>query len=270
MSDIAVLLSDDERTVGDVVLELRGVSVHFGGIKALMEVDLTVRHGDMVAVIGPNGAGKTTMLNLICGLNATTMSGEVLLYGRPITGWRPSAIAAAGVGRSFQHPPLLDQETAVENIVTGMHNRAHYGMLAQAFRPRRVARAEAELRSRALLMLDLLGIRTLADRAVGGMAYGQRKLIDIVRAVASGAPLVLLDEPTSGLDFTEQQKVRDILLALRVSQKVTVLVVEHHMDVVRATATRVIGLQAGIVVAQGQPSEVLDSEVFRQAVVGVR
>jgi branched-chain amino acid transport system ATP-binding protein len=151
-----------------------------------------------------------------------------------------------------------------------MHGRHAYGLASQVFRPRHVVRQERALRQRALTMLDLVGLGDIADHAVGGVPYGQRKLIDIARAVASGPRLLLLDEPTSGLDFGEQQKIKSILLALRASARVTVLVIEHHMEIVRTTTTRVLGLQSGSVLAQGDPAEVLDSEAFRQAVVGAR
>jgi branched-chain amino acid transport system ATP-binding protein len=185
-----------------------------------------------------------------------------------VTKWRPSAIAAAGLGRSFQHPPLLEHETVADNVVCGMHGLDKYSLASQVFRPRHVARREALLYERALLLLDVVGLSDLADHAVGSLSYGQRKLIDIARAMASGPRLLLLDEPTSGLDFAEQEKVKNILLTLRASGRVTVLVVEHHMDMVRNTATRVLGLQAGAVLAEGDPGQVLDSEAFRQAVVG--
>ena len=250
------------------VLSLRSVGVRFGGVAALSNISVDISPYDVMAVVGPNGAGKTTLLNAVCGLIRAQTTGEIDLMGQPMHGRPPVAVARAGVGRSFQDPPLMEHESVLENVLGGAHLRLGYGMAAQIFRRPRVKRAEAESRERAMATLEFAGLQSLASTRVGGLPYGTRKLVDIARAMVGGPTVLLLDEPTSGLDAREQQVVERMLVDVARSRSVTVLVVEHHMDLVRRVANRVIGLQAGQVLAVGSPTEVLDSETFRAAVVG--
>jgi ABC-type branched-subunit amino acid transport system ATPase component len=250
------------------VLKIEGVTVRFGGITALDDVSTVLHAGEFLAVIGPNGAGKTTLLNTICGVNRRAATGRIDFGGTSIFGYRPVQIARAGIGRSFQHPPLIEKETVVENILAGAHLELQYTMASQILRPRHVREVEDEIRSRALEMLELVGLRATADQPVASLPYGAWKLIDLIRAMISGPRLLLLDEPTSGLDSEEQVTIKRLLLELRATGRVTILIVEHHMDLVRAVATAVVGLQAGRVLAYGPPAEVLDSEEFRAAMVG--
>jgi branched-chain amino acid transport system ATP-binding protein len=252
-------------TEGDL-LAIRDLRVRFGGLAALAGVSLSVGHHDLVAIVGPNGAGKSTTLNAINQLIRST--GEITFDGRRIAGLPAWKIAAAGIGRSFQDPPLIDRYTVLENVLCGAHQRLRYGMLAQvAWRPT-VRRQEAEMTRRALTLLDFVGLADEAGKDAGSLSFGARKLVDIVRAMVFGPRLLLLDEPSSGLDEHDRQGLRSILLALREEKRVGILCVEHHMDLVRAVATHVVALQAGEVLMTGSPAEVLDSARFRVAVVG--
>jgi ABC-type branched-subunit amino acid transport system ATPase component len=221
----------------------------------------------VVALVGPNGAGKTTLLNAVSGL-APTVSTAIELGGYRIDGHHPAAIAARGAGRSFQNPALLDDAPALENLVAGSHRHLGYTMLDQVIRPSRVRRNEAEMSARARSVLEYASMSSIADAPAGGLSYGSRKLLDILRTLMGRPRLLLLDEPTSGLDAREREVVKALIHDLRTSTNLGMLVVEHHMDIVRAVADRVVGLQAGRVVAVGTPSEVLDSEAFRTTVVG--
>ncbi len=248
------------------VLSVRDLTVTFGGIVALSDVTFHLDKHDMAAIVGPNGAGKSTMLNAINGL--VRSSGHIELHGRPVHGTPAASIAKYGVGRSFQDPQLVDEYTVLENVMCGAHIRLSYGLLDQLFRPRRVERAERQLGSRARGLLEFFGLDGVAHEEAGSLSYGARKLVDIGRAMLPGPHLLLLDEPSSGLDAHERKSLESTLIALRDERLVTALVVEHHMDLVRSVATRVVGMQAGEVIAIGTPSEVLDSETFREAVVG--
>ena len=248
------------------LLVLTNLSVKFSGIAALSEVSLEVPREELVAVIGPNGAGKSTLLNAICGI--VRIEGTVTLDGVDLTGKRPAQIAEGGIGRSFQDPPLIDHYSVLENVLCGAHLRLGYRMTDQVFRRRRVAEAELAMRRRAMTLLELVGLAERADRPAGELPYGARKLVDIVRAMVSGAQLLLLDEPSSGLDAHERDALRATLLLLREQSSVSLLVVEHHMDLVRATASTVVALQAGQVLMVGPPNDVLDSDLFRAAIVG--
>jgi ABC-type branched-subunit amino acid transport system ATPase component len=249
--------------VATAVLVVEDLTVRFGGIAALERVSFDVRQNEVVAVVGPNGAGKSTLLNVISGLVRGNASGTVLLNGLSIAGRPPAAIAQTGVGRSFQNPFLVESETVLENVLLGEHLWLKYRMADQLWRRSRVRQAEEEGRRRALEILDITGLGPVSDQRVGGLSYGTRKLIDIARAIVSAPKLLLLDEPTSGLDAAEQSAVGRVLAELHRTTEMSMLVVEHHMNVVRTIADRVLGLEGGTVLGLGTPKEVLSSEELR-------
>ena len=261
---------DDNSMDSSPLLAIRDLDVRFGGLRALSEISVDIHRSEVVAIVGPNGAGKTTLLNAISGLLGDSVSGEVILSGKSLLHSHPAAIAAAGVARSFQNPPLIESETVLQNILLGAHLRLRYRMIDQIVRRRAVAAREQEATQLAIVVLQFAGLASVIDRPVAGLPYGSRKIIDIARTLMSSPKLLLLDEPTSGLDVHERELVRNLLVELRKSTELAILVVEHHMDIVRATADRVIGLQAGAVLAVGSAAEVLDSEAFRSSVVGTR
>src|SRR5437764_5986877 len=254
------------RTTDVELLTIRDLTVRFGGLTALSAVNIDVGHHYLVSIIGPNGAGKTTTLNAICQLIKCT--GEIHFAGRRIDRLAAWRIAAAGIGRSFQDPPLIDHYTVLGNALCGARQRLRYGMLHQVFWPPRVRRFEARMARRAMTLLDFVGLADQAGKDAGSLSFGARKLVDIARAMVSGPRLLLLDEPSSGLDEAERHSLRAILLALRQEKRVGILTVDHHMDLVRSTATHVVALQAGEVLMAGSPAEVLDSARFRVAIVG--
>jgi branched-chain amino acid transport system ATP-binding protein len=261
---------DDSSMDGSPLLAIRDLDVRFGGLRALSEISVDIYRSEVVALVGPNGAGKTTLLNAISGLLGDSVSGKVTLSGKSVLHSHPAAIAAAGVARSFQNPPLIESETVLQNILLGAHLRLRYRMVDQIVRRRAVAAREREATQLAITVLEFAGLARVIDRPVAGLPYGSRKIIDIARTLMSSPKLLLLDEPTSGLDVHERELVQNLLMELRKSTELAILVVEHHMDIVRATADRVIGLQAGAVLAVGTAVEVLDSEAFRSSVVGTR
>jgi branched-chain amino acid transport system ATP-binding protein len=253
---------------GHPALSLRQVGARFGGVAALSEISFDVQAHDVVAVVGPNGAGKSTLLNAISGLVRDNVTGQILFGGEPMHGKSPSQIAALGVGRSFQDPPLIDTETVMENVLVGAHLRLDYRMGDQIWRRRRVREREADAMRRAAAILEFANLSDVRNLKVGALAYGKRKLIDVARALISGPRVLLLDEPTSGLDPDEQKAVGRLLTELHRATPTTILMVEHHMDVVRTVANKVLGLQSGSVLVSGTPDEVLDSAAFRSAIVG--
>jgi branched-chain amino acid transport system ATP-binding protein len=261
---------DDISMDASPLLAIRALDVRFGGLRALSEISVDIYRSEVVAIVGPNGAGKTTLLNAISGLLGDSVSGEVTLSGKSVLHSHPGAIAAAGVARSFQNPTLIESETVLQNILLGAHLRLRYRMVDQIVRRWTVAAREREAAQLAITVLEFAGLARVIDRPVAGLPYGSRKIIDIARTLMSSPKLLLLDEPTSGLDVHERELVQNLLMELRKSTELAILVVEHHMDIVRATADRVIGLQAGAVLAVGTAVEVLDSEAFRSSVVGTR
>jgi branched-chain amino acid transport system ATP-binding protein len=215
-------------------------------------------------LIGPNGSGKSTMLNTISGLVSGNASGFVAVNGESMLGSAPVVVARAGVARSFQNPSLIDAASVLENVMLGEHLRLKYSMGDQLWRRLWVRRSEREARRRAEVVLTFMDIAGVMDRPVAGLAYGVRKLVDIARAIVAGPELLLLDEPTSGLDSDEQLAVGQMLRELHSATSITVLVVEHHMHVVREIADKVVALESGRVLSIGRPEEVLASESFRE------
>lgn len=255
---------------GEDLLAVSKLNVRFGGVQALADVSFTIRQHDVLAVVGPNGAGKSTLLNSISGLLRDSATGEIGLAGQSMLGKSPASIAALGFGRSFQNPPLIEAETVLENVLSGAHIKLRYGLSDQLVRRRKVERMERQSVEQALAVLEFMGLGDSKMRKVSGLPYGTRKLVDIARAISSGPQLLLLDEPTSGLDAGEQEAVAHLISQLHAQTPVTILIVEHHMDVVRTVANRVLGLQSGAVLVEGTPAEVLDSVSFRTAIVGGR
>ena len=257
-------------TPGRPLLELDDVTVNFGGVKALSALTFAVDQGDVVALVGPNGAGKTTTLNAIGGLIRRNLTGRVTLDGHAIHHLTAAEVARLRIARSFQHPPLLDKETVLENVMLGANLRQGYGLLDQYVRWGKVRRAESSLLSDAYDNLRLLGIESSAQKFAGSVPYAVSKLADIARALLMRPRLLLLDEPTSGLGSGERAIVVEAISRIREAREITVVLVEHHMEMVREVADVVVGLQAGTAVKVGTPSEVLDAAEFRVALVGRR
>lgn len=255
---------NDERTV----LAVRDLSVRFGGVAALSGVSFEVEPSSVLAVIGPNGAGKSTLLNAISGLVRQNASGEIVLKGRLVLGRSPVAIARAGVSRSFQDPPLISTETVIENVLVGAHLRLGYGMAEQIWRRKKVRHTELDAQERAAAVLALVGLGDVRHQRVGGLAYGTRKLVDIARAIVAAPSVLLLDEPTSGLDGPERAAVSQLITELRRRTSLAIVVVEHHMDVVRTVADSVVVLDSGTVLGVGAPAEVLGLSDVRSALGG--
>jgi ABC-type branched-subunit amino acid transport system ATPase component len=220
-----------------------------------------------VAVIGPNGAGKTTLLNAICGL-VPKAGGEVRHYGKDLTKASSTKVARLGVGRSFQDPRLIDTLSVLENVLCGAHATIGYSLADQVVRRVKVGRQERKARADATELLELFGLVHLADVQAGRLAYGPRKMVDIIRATISRPSFLLLDEPSSGLDRVERVRIGNMMRMIHGEFHIPMMVVEHHMDLVREVAHRVLGLASGSVVLDGPTGEVLDSAEFRATMAG--
>lgn len=249
------------------LLHVDGLSVSFGGLHALTDVHLRVAPGEIVGIVGPNGSGKSTLLNASAGLlGGATIRGQVSMLGR--AGARPATLARAGVGRSFQDPKLLDEATLMENLLCGAHTAMTHNWLDELVRPRHVTRQHGEMERLALELLSDVELHDQAWDVVAGKPYGTRKLADLLRAFISGPKLALLDEPTSGLDGSDRAIVGRLLRRLRERSGTAMVVVEHHFELLREVADRVLALSAGRVVMEGPAAQVLDSREFRQMLTG--
>lgn len=249
------------------LLECRGLSRAFGGIRAVDALSLTVNRGEVLGLIGPNGAGKTTVFNLISGFYAPT-AGEVLLEGHSLTGLRPDAIVRRGVARTFQNIRLFARQTALENVRTPLLQRHPRGVLPTLLGTPAVRREEARCTARAQELLDLVGLAPWGDAVAGTLPYGHQRRLELARALALDPLVLLLDEPAAGMNPEETHALTTLLEGVAHRLALTVLVIEHHMDLVMRFCSRIAVLHFGRLLAEGLPSDIRASEAVRDAYLG--
>jgi len=245
------------------LLRVSDLSVRFGGIVALDGISFEVRRGEICGVIGPNGAGKTTLFNCLSRLY-TPHAGGIVFDGEDLLARPQFAIAAAGIGRTFQNVALFPAMTVRENVMVGRHCRTHTGYFANAFRLPSVRREEHEVRERTAALLELLDLAAQADTPVRELSFGTRKRVEMARALVSEPKLLLLDEPAAGLNHEEVDGLRQLILDVRRHFQVTVLLVEHHLNLVMRVSDQVVAMNFGRKIADGPPALVQnDPEVVR-------
>jgi branched-chain amino acid transport system ATP-binding protein len=248
--------------MADVLLETRNLHRSFGGVHAVKDVSVAVPSGAIKAVIGPNGAGKTTLFNLIAG-TLTPHRGEVLFRGRPITAWKPHAVAALGIARTFQTTKLFPHMTVLENVMVGRHPRTRSGFLAGMLNLPSTWREHRETEEKANAILHELGLAAHASETAANLPFGRQRLVEFARALATEPKLLLLDEPAAGLNIYETTELARLILKIR-DRGVTCLVVEHDMSLVMNISDDVVVLDQGQKIAEGPPAAIQrDPEVIR-------
>jgi branched-chain amino acid transport system ATP-binding protein len=247
-------------------LEVRSVTVRFGGITALDDVSLTAAPRRVTGIIGPNGAGKTTLLNVLCGL-VRPESGQIRFDGRELTRLRPHKLAALGIARTLQGVGLFDGLSVAENVMIGGTIHARAGFWSGLFGLPRSDRDERQLRKLAVEALDRVGAADLADAAPGTLAYGLRKRVALARALIARPRLLLLDEPASGLSESELPELGDLIS--RLTDDTSVVVIEHRMDLMMSVCHTITVLDFGKVIADGTPAEVQANPAVTAAYLGV-
>ncbi|HKF72883.1 MAG TPA: ABC transporter ATP-binding protein [Stellaceae bacterium] len=246
-----------------VLLRVRDLSVRFGGIVALEGVSFDVGQGQICGLIGPNGAGKTTLFNCLSRLYRAER-GSILFEERPLFEVPKHRIAALGIGRTFQNLALFRTMSVFENVMVGTHCRGRGSFLAAALRLPFTASVEKRAREHAEALLAELGLSELAGSPVSALPFGTRKRVELARALASDPKLLLLDEPAGGLNHDEVDRLRDEIQAIRDRRGITVLLVEHHMNLVMRVSDQVVALDFGRKIADGTPAEVQrNPEVIR-------
>ena len=250
-------------STSNALLRVSDLSVRFGGIVALDGISFDVRRGEICGVIGPNGAGKTTLFNCLSRLY-TPATGTITFDGADLLAKPQHAIAAAGIGRTFQNVALFPAMTVRENVMVGRHCRTGTGYLANAFRLSAVRREEVEVRECTDRLLTLLNLDDMADTPVKYLSFGTRKRVEMARALVADPKLLLLDEPAAGLNHEEVDGLRQLILDVRDRFQVTVLLVEHHLNLVMRVSDQVVAMNFGRKIADGPPAQVrADPEVVR-------
>jgi branched-chain amino acid transport system ATP-binding protein len=242
------------RTAAMNLLVVENVRRSFGGLVAVEDVSFATKQGQVKAIIGPNGAGKTTLFNLISGL-LKTERGRITFKGEPITGLEPFEIARTGMSRTFQNPNLFLRMSALENVMVGRHVRSRAGFLSCGFRLPGQSREEASIREAALEQLEFVGLAHLAEFPAASLAFGQRRMVELARALATQPEMLLLDEPASGLNTREKLDLSALIRRIR-DRGITVLLVEHDVPMVMKLSDEILVLHNGSRIAEGAPETI--------------
>jgi len=251
----------------ETILEVKNLTRRFGGVVAVDDVSMAVKEGEIKGLIGPNGAGKTTLLNLISGVYRPT-NGRIYFCGQDITKESASARAGLSIGRTFQQPQLFGEMTALENVALGEYCRTRIGFLGGGLGPgSNFCKNLQRLRTSSLERMELVGLQNISDMQCGGLSYGQKKILEIARAMGCRPRLLLLDEPAAGLNHSEVEEMNKLILKIH-SKGISVLLIEHNMRLVMNLCHNLTVLDFGRVIAQGTPDEIRPNKRVQEAYLG--
>ena len=255
------------KKIGDVILDVKNISLRFGGVKALTDISFDVREHEVRAIIGPNGAGKSSMLNCINGVY-TPQEGSITFRGKTFSHMNSHAVAVMGIGRTFQNLALFKGMSVIDNIMTGRNLKIKSNILMQALRVGPALREEIAHREKVEHIIDFLEIQAFRKTPVGQLPYGLQKRVDLGRALAMEPQVLLLDEPMAGMNVEEKQDMCRFVLDVNEEFGTTIVLIEHDMGVVMDISDRVVVLDYGKKIGDGEPDEVRNNEDVISAYLG--
>lgn len=251
----------------ETMLSVTGLSISFGGLRAVNDFSMEIKKGQLYGLIGPNGAGKTTVFNLLTGVYKPN-EGIVKLAGQNITGRKTIDINKAGIARTFQNIRLFNKMSVLDNVKVALHNKYHYSTIEGILRLPNYFKVEKQMNERAMELLSVFGLDIYADQLASNLPYGQQRKLEIARALATEPKLLLLDEPAAGMNPNETQELMDTIRFIRDKYELTILLIEHDMKLVSGICEELTVLNFGKVLAQGKTSDVLNNPQVIKAYLG--